>query len=135
MATTKLASPQKIDVTSLRSTLESLKGTDDLLITTKEVDPALEMAGLQKHFDGGSTLLFENVKGYPNGRLSTNLFASEERVSRLFGVDDPRQFKFKAVEAIRHPLLPVTVQDAPCQEVVLTKNINVWEVVPMISHT
>ena len=132
---TKVAAPAKIDITSLRSTLESLKGTDDLLITSKEVDPHLELAGLQKHFDGGSTLLFEKVKGYPNGRLSTNLFASEERVSRLFGVDDPRQFKFKAVEAIRHPIMPVVVKDAPCQEVVITKNINVWDVVPMISHT
>src|ERR1051325_11651377 len=133
--TTNVAAPAKIDITSLRSTLESLKGTDDLLITSKEVDPALEMAGLQKHFDGGATMLFENVKGYPNGRLSTNLFACEERVSRLFGVDDPRQFKFKAVEAIRHPLLPVTVKEAPCQEVVITKDINVWDVIPMISHT
>src|SRR5438093_1155030 len=115
MATTKVAapkpSPTTLDITSLRSTLEFLKGSDDLLITNQEVDPALELAGLQKHFDGGATMLFENVKGYPNGRLSTNLFASEERVSRLFGVDDPRQFKFKAVEAIRHPLLPVTVKD------------------------
>jgi 4-hydroxy-3-polyprenylbenzoate decarboxylase len=93
------------------------------------------MSGLAKYFDGGSALLFEKVKGYPNGRLLTNLFACEERVSRLFGVDDPRQFKFKAVEAIRHPILPKVVKDAPCQEVVITKNINVWDVVPMISHT
>jgi len=44
MATTKVATPKKLDITSLRSTLESLKGTDDLLITQKEVDPALELA-------------------------------------------------------------------------------------------
>src|SRR3990170_8512796 len=123
MATTKVATPAKIDITSLRSTLESLKGTYDLLITTTEVDPALEMAGLQKHFDGGSTLLFENVKGYPNSRLLTNLFACEERVSRLFGVDDPRQFKFKAINAIHCPIPPVVVENAPCQEIVITKNI------------
>lgn len=135
MATTKVAAPTKIDITSLRSTIASLQGTDDLLVTNKEVDPNLEMSGLAKYFDGGSALLFEKVKGYPNGRLLTNLFACEERVSRLFGVDDPRQFKFKAVEAIRHPILPKVVKDAPCQEVVITKNINVWDVVPMISHT
>ena len=135
MATTKVATSTKIDITSLRTTLESLKGTDDLLMTNKEVDPNLELSGLAKYFDGGSALLFEKVKGYPNARLLTNLFASEERVSRLFGVDDPRQFKFKAVEAIRHPILPTVVKDAPCQEAVITKNINVWDVVPMISHT
>ena len=80
-------------------------------------------------------MLFENVKGYPNARLLTNLFASEERVARLFGVDDPRQFKFKCVDAIHSPLKPVVVENAPCQEVVITKDINVWDVVPMISHT
>ena len=69
--------------------MESLRGTDDLLVTNKEVDPHLEMSGLAKFFDGGSALLFDKVKGYPNARLLTNLFASEERVSRLFGVDDP----------------------------------------------
>ena len=86
MATTKVATPTKIDISSLRGTLESLKGADDLLITDKEVDPHLELAGLSKHFDGGSAMLFEKVKGYPNGRLVTNVFACEERVSRLFGV-------------------------------------------------
>ncbi len=125
----------KLDITSLRSTLESLKGTPELIVTDKQVNPALELAGLAKHFDGGAAMLFENVKGYPNTRLTTNLFASESRVARLFGVDDPRKFKFKALEAIRHPMLPVTVKDAPCQEVVIDKDINVWDVVPMISHT
>src|SRR3989338_8351499 len=103
---TKVAAPTKIDIRSLRSALDSLRGTDDLLVSEKEIDPALELAGLSKHFDGGSALLFENVKGYPNARLLTNLFACEERVSRLFGVDDPRQVKFRAVEAVHHPIPP-----------------------------
>ena len=132
---TKVAAPAKIDIHNLRTALDSLRGTDELLISEKEIDPALELMGMAKHFDGGSTLLFENVKGYPNGRLLTNLFADENRVSRLFGVDDPRQFKFKCVDAIHNPILPVVVENAPCQEVVISKNINVWDVIPMISHT
>ena len=132
MATTASA---KIDIRSLRSTLESLRDTDELLVSNKEINPALELAGLAKQFDGGSAMLFNNVKGYPNGRLTTNLFATEERVSRLFGVDDPTKFKFKCVEALHSPLPPKVVKDAPCQEVVIDKNINVWDIVPMIQHT
>ncbi|MBI2816200.1 MAG: UbiD family decarboxylase [Acidobacteria bacterium] len=136
MATaTKVAAPSKIDIKSLRSTLEGLIGTDELLITEKEVNPALELAGLAKHFDGGSAMLFNNVKGYPNARLTTNLFATEKRVTSLFGVEDPRKFKFKCVEALHTPLPPKVVKDAPCQEVVIDKNINVWDVIPMIQHT
>ncbi len=134
---TEAAVPTRIDIRSLRSALESLRGSEELLISDVEINPELELAGLSKHFDGGAAMLFENVKGYPNGRLLTNLFASEERVSRLFGVDDPRQFKFRAIDAIHRPIPPVVVdsKDAPCQEVFIDKNINIWDIVPMIQHT
>ena len=79
-------------------------------------------------------MLFETVKGYPNARLANNIYASAERIAHLFGVEEPKKFKFKAVEAIRQPLPPIEVRDAPCQEVVITKNLDVWPVVPMISH-
>src|SRR5262245_60398487 len=106
MATTKVAppaadtgAPRKIDIRSLRSTLEGLQGTDDLIVTNTEVNPALELAGLAKQFDGGSAMLFNKVKDYPNARLTTNLFATEQRITRLFGVEDPHKFKFKCVDA------------------------------------
>ena len=123
-----------IDITSLRSTLEHLEKNDELLGTNTEVNPELELAAIQKHFDGALPILFNNVKGYPNGRLFTNLFASEDRAIRLFGADNPRAFKRKCIEALHHPLPPKVVKDAPCQEVVLDKDIDVWPVVPMISH-
>ncbi|MBI4483765.1 MAG: UbiD family decarboxylase [Acidobacteria bacterium] len=125
----------KKDISSLRSTLDYLESEGELIYTDKEVDPEVEFIGVQKHLDGGAPLLFENVKGYPNGRLTCNLFATDERVSRLFGVDDSRKFKFKAVEALHHPIPPKVVTDAPCQEVVIDRDVNVWRVVPMVSHT
>ena len=126
----------KKDITSLRSALEYLSEQDgQLLVTENEVDPHLEMAGIQKALDGGPAILFEKVKGYPGARLFTNLFASEERLANLFEVEEARKFKFKCVEALRHPLPPRVVGEAPCQEVVIDKDIDVWQVVPMISHT
>ena len=125
---------KKKDISSLRSTLEYLREAGELVATEVEVDPHLEVAAIQKHFDGGAPLLFDTVKGYPNARIANNVFATSERIARLFDVEDPRKFKFKAVEAIRSPLPPIVVKDGPCQEVVITRDLDVWDVVPMISH-
>src|SRR5262245_32409395 len=125
----------KKDISSLRSTLAYLEATGDLVSTDVEVDPHLEVAAIQKHFDGGAALLFNKVKGYPNARICNNIFASAERIARLLDVDDPKKLKHKVVEALRDPRPPVEVKDGPCQEVVLTKDLDVWDVVPMISHS
>ena len=73
-----------IDITTLRSTLKDLEKNDELLVTSTEINPEIELAAIQKHFDGALPLLFEKVKGSPSARLLTNLFASAERVLRLF---------------------------------------------------
>ena len=125
----------KKDISSLRSTLEYLEAAGELVTTDVEIDPHLEVAAIQKHFDGGAALLFNKVKGYPNARICNNIFASAERIAKLLDVDDPRKLKHKVVEALRSPLPPVEVKDGACQEVVITKDIDVWDVVPMISHS
>ncbi|MBI2369806.1 MAG: UbiD family decarboxylase [Deltaproteobacteria bacterium] len=121
-------------LTNLRTAIEWLKKLDEILITDTEVDPHLEYAGIQKRLDGGPALLFEKVKGYPNGRLANNFYSTMERVARFFEVEDPRKFKFKAQQAILHPIPPREVKEAPSQEVVVAKDLDVWQVVPMISH-
>ncbi len=60
------------DITSLRSTLEWLESQGDLFKTDVEVDPDLEITGVQKHLDGGPVLMFNNVKGKPHVRAITN---------------------------------------------------------------
>lgn len=129
-----LPMPSEKDIRNLRTTIDYFKRTGELVETEVEVDPHLEVAAIQKHLDGGAPLVFNTVKGYPNARIANNFYATAERVARLFGVEDPRKFKFKAVEAIREPLKPILVKEAPCQEVVITKDLDVWAVVPMISH-
>src|SRR5437870_10554751 len=125
----------KKDIGSLRSTLEYLEAVGELVTTDVEVDPHLEVAAIQKHFDGGAALLFNKVKGYPNARICNNIFASGDRIARLLDVDDPKKLKHKVVEALRDPLPPVEVNDGPCQEVVPTKSFDGCHVVPMASDT
>ena len=77
----------KKDISSLRSTLEYFREAGELLASDAEIDPHLELAAIQKRLDGGPPMLFEHVKGYPNARLANNLYASADRIARLFGAE------------------------------------------------
>src|ERR671935_2955960 len=99
----------KPDIASLRGTLEFLKAEGDLLETDVEVDPDLEITGLQKHLDGGPVLLFNRVKGKPHARAITNLFADVHVLDKMFGFDGPVDRVRKVAYALTHPLKPVEV--------------------------
>ena len=121
----------------LRSTLEWLRAEGELIETDKEVDPDLQVTGLQKHMDGGCPILFNTVKGKPNHRVITNLFGDMAIINRMFGwKDDPERVR-KLAHALSHPVKPVEIaqSEAPCQEHVIEQpdDVNKW-LVP-IRHT
>src|SRR3990172_6435781 len=91
-------------IADLRSTLEWLKSEGDLIETDKEVDPNLQITGLQKHLDGGCPILFKKVKGKPNSRVVTNLFGDMNVINKMFGwKDDPSRTR-KLAHALSRPL-------------------------------
>ena len=74
-----------------------------------EVDPDLEVTGLQKHMDGGCPVLFNNVKGKPNHQVLTNLFGDIDVINKMFGwKDDPDRVR-KLAHALSQPLAPVVI--------------------------
>jgi UbiD family decarboxylase len=123
------------NIASMRSTVEYLKEQKQLLTITEEVDPICEVSGIQKALEDGPALFFENVKGYSGVGILGNVFSRWERVADLFDVSDPKQLKFKFLEQIKNPVPPRVVENAPCQEVVITKGIDVMATLPMIQHT
>src|SRR5437762_2990117 len=116
----------KKDVTSLRSALEWLDTQGDVIKTEVEVDPDLEITGVQKHLDGGPVVLFNKVKGKPHVRAITNLLADMNVVDKLFGYKTPQERTRKIANAMTHPLKPVEVSqnDAVCQEEVITDDLD-----------
>jgi UbiD family decarboxylase len=70
----------------LRSFIDDLESTGDLVRITKEVDPVEEITIIQHKVlnAGGPALLFEHVKGSPY-RLVSNLFGTRSRVDRVLG--------------------------------------------------
>jgi gallate decarboxylase subunit C len=125
----------KKDITSLRSTLEMLQKQNEIITVNSEVDPHLEMAGISKAMDNGPAIVFDNIKGYPDNRAVTALFSRFDRVAKIFDVDDPKKLKFKGLEAMKNPLPPKEVTSAPCQEVVITENIDVLNTLPVLKYT
>jgi len=124
----------KKDVTSVRGALEYLDSKGEVLHIKKEVDPIYEIAGIQKALDGGPAVLFENIKGYPNFYNVGSILSRRERIADLYDEDDPIQLKFRFRGALKKPLPPKIVNDAPCHEVVTTKNIDVLAMLPIIKH-
>src|SRR5271155_4477715 len=121
----------------LRSTLEWLRASGELIETDKEVDPDLQVTGLQKHMDGGCPVLFNNVKGKPNHRVITNLFGDIKVINKMFGwKDDPERVR-KLAYALSHPLKPVIIDqsEAPVQQHIVKDPKDVNEYMVPIRHT
>src|SRR5262245_50672217 len=97
------------DITSLRSALEWLDAQGDLLKTDVEVDPDLEITGVQKHLDGGPVVLFNKVKGKPHVRAITNLLADINVVDKIFGYKDATERTKRLAHAMTRPLKPIEV--------------------------
>src|SRR5207302_9811266 len=129
--------PSADEIRSLPGTLDWLRRTGLMLQTDVEVSGDLELTGVQKHLDGSLPLLFENVKGYPRDRVVTNLFASIEIIDRLFGWETPQERTSKLAHALTHPLACVEVSgdEAPCQEEVITYELDVNRYLSPIHHT
>lgn len=122
------------DISSMRGTIDYLREINDMLTVTEEVDPIYEISGIQASMENGPALFFENIKGYPGVRNVGNIFSRIERMARIFDVSDPKQLKFKCLEAIRKPVAPRIVENAPCQEMVYTENLDVVNFMPLLKH-
>lgn len=125
----------KKDITSMRGTLDFLMAEGDVLEVKEEVDPIYEISAITKSFDSGPVLLFNKIKGYPGARDVANVLASEATYTKLFDVTSDKELMRRAHQAILNPIPPQVVKEAPVQEVVITKDIDVFGIVPILKHT
>ena len=101
--------------TGFREFLKDLDQAGQLKKITKPVDPR-QMSALGSQ--SPTATLFETIEGYPEWRVATGLVSSRSRLAIAMGCAENRiAFEFEKKSA--HPIDPVTVESAPCQEVVL----------------
>lgn len=125
------------DITNLPATVDWLRSEGLLLETDVEVDPDLEITAIQKALDGSHPILFNNVKGKPHARAITNLFANYDIIERMFGYNGPTDRTRRLAHALTHPIPPVVISgdEAPCQEEVITDDLDVNKYITAIRHT
>jgi len=122
-------------ILSMRSAIEVLKENNELITIDKEVDPIYEISGILKSLDGGPAVLFENIKGYPGTRDIGNFLCTRSKLSKVFGLDSPIDIFNWGREALFKGTPAKVVNDAPCQEVVITNNIDVLAKLPVLKYT
>ncbi len=125
------------DIRDLRGMLDWLRSEGNLVETNVEVNPDLEITGIQKLMDGAMPILFNHIKGYPHLRAVTNIFANMNIVNRMFDWQDHKSRTRQLAHALTHPIPPVEISqsEAPCQEEVITDDLNINKHVLAIRHT
>jgi len=103
---------------TLRNYLDQLEEKDRLIHITEPVSKNLEAAGLLKHLEP-TTTIFEQIEesGF---RVVGNLFCTKASIADYLGIQVPEIIPTLA-NAIEYRSEPQVVNQAPCQEVVLTE--------------
>ena len=123
----------------LRSYLDLIrrKTPEDILVVSREVDPAYELTGivakLEQEAKRRPVVLFEKVKGskFP---VLTNLHASRSRLALAMKAR-PEAMQPAYLKAMERPLRPRIVSKAAVKEVVLTgKRINLYDLPQIVHH-
>lgn len=120
---------------NLRTAVGWARQEQQLIVVEKEVDPIYEIPALEKATDNGPVILFETIKGYPQARYIANLFARKERMAKLFGCQTYWDLRARCREAMNKPIPPVVVQEAPCQEIVITAEVDVLSAMPVAKYS
>jgi 2,5-furandicarboxylate decarboxylase 1 len=119
--------------TRFRSALDRMAALGRLTAYTAPVDPHLEVAAVMKKLDGGPALLFTDVNGHDMPVIG-NLLSCQPNCEAAFGIDFSglRELIGRALAA---PQPPVLVEEAPAQQHVLTRNIDLARMLPALHHT
>ena len=112
-----------------RSVIARLEQQGNVVHVKSEVDPVHELAGIAKKFEGqAKVVVFDRVKGqkYP---VACGLWWNRDIIGSLFGVNAgevPGVFAAAGKRFQEKPVLPVIVENPPCQEEV-TLSPNLYE--------
>jgi 2,5-furandicarboxylate decarboxylase 1 len=119
--------------TRFRSALRRMSEQGRLRAYTRAADPYLEIAGMMKKLDGGEAILFPDVKGF-DVPVVGNLLACQPNCEAAFGIDF-RSIRGFVARAIGAPQPPVEIQKAPVQQHVVTTDIDLGRMLPVLHHT
>lgn len=121
----------------LRSFLQILENENQLIRIKEEVMPEPDLGAIGKsapRLNNGPAVLIEKVKGY-NNSVVLNVHGSWRNHALMLGLPKDTTVKDQFFELDKrwsnYPVKPVWVDDAPVKEVKITKDINIFDVIPL----
>ena len=118
----------------LRTFLEYLKEQQDLVYVDVPLSPRYEIPAVLKQLDkmNGAAVLFSSVKGFDIPVVG-NLLGHRRRLAAAMGVKEERLAETYRARRTR-PIKAVMRRQAPCQEVVIKKGVNIARTIPVLTH-
>lgn len=121
----------------LREFLELLEKENQLVRIKDEVMPEPDLSAIGKSapsMESAPAVLVEKVKGYKNS-VVLNVHGSWQNHALMLGLpkDTPVKEQFYELDKkwSKYPIKPVWVKDAPIKEVKITKDINLFDILPL----
>lgn len=118
--------------TRFRSALSRMASAGRIEAYGRVADPHLEVAAVMKKRDGGKAIYFDKIKGHDIPIIG-NILSCQDNCEAAFGVDY-RTIRTFVGRALGAPQTPVVVTNAPAQEVVHTKDIDIGKLLPILHH-
>src|SRR5215468_6650811 len=123
----------------LREFLTVLEGEHQLLRITEQVLPEPDMAAaacaLTQIGEESPAIYFDNIAGYASARVAMNVHGSWSNHALALGMDKDASMRDQFFEFVRRfqqfPGAMQRVESAPWQEVVIDKDINLFELLPL----
>ena len=123
----------------IRGYVDALEKHGELVKTSAEVDWDLEAGAITRLSNqlNAKAILMENIKDYPDFRLLGGVFNSWRRAALAIGLSPDasrNEIQETYCERLDHPIKPIIIEDAPCQENILTEeDVNLFDLpAPMV---
>ena len=118
--------------TDLRSWLERLEETGRLAIARPETNLKFALAGIANRNDGERATIFPNPSGH-SGTVVSGLLSRRAWMAEALGIAEDELLR-RFHQAEKHPLAPVEIEAAPCQEVVHEDDVDLAKLLPIPAH-
>lgn len=117
------------DRQSIRFELELLRAANELVDLNAPVDLDFELSAILERQGQGPAIQFNDVKGH-QGSIVGNLLSSRHKMALILGVSESELLP-TLVRAIDHPIPPVEITHAACQEEIHTKDLDLLKILPL----
>lgn len=117
------------DKQSIRAELELLREANELIDVDAPVDREFELSAILERQGQGPAIQFNHVTGH-QGPVVGNLLSSRHKMALILRIPES-EFLSTLVRAIDHPIAPVEVNHAACQEEVHTKDLDLLSILPL----